>query len=179
MSPGPGSSPLTRGKHFFTAYVLPVIGLIPAHAGKTRGDGSRTRASRAHPRSRGENKATGVGVPSKSGSSPLTRGKPRGAGLGCPGSGLIPAHAGKTTAWSPASPTRRAHPRSRGENLVPMPVFVRWRGSSPLTRGKPRTRRRSASGAGLIPAHAGKTERRQYSHFSQGAHPRSRGENLK
>ena len=50
-----GSSPLTRGKQSFADGFDGASGLIPAHAGKTRTRTSSTSASRAHPRSRGEN----------------------------------------------------------------------------------------------------------------------------
>ena len=71
---------------------------------------------RAHPRSRGENTATTARSPAWPGSSPLTRGKLEdmcGVSLS---RGLIPAHAGKTSAFDAARSARAAHPRSRGEN---------------------------------------------------------------
>ena len=52
---GGGSSPLTRGKPARAAAIGPLLGLIPAHAGKTKPIGSSCRHTRAHPRSRGEN----------------------------------------------------------------------------------------------------------------------------
>ena len=51
-------------------------------------------------------------------------------------------------------------------------------GSSPLTRGKPDTGPATCPPARLIPAHAGKTYRMRWPHARQGAHPRSRGENM-
>ena len=72
-----GSSPLTRGKHVEEHRDDVGIGLIPAHAGKTSSSRRTGRESGAHPRSRGENVPFGVGVASRTGSSPLTRGKPR------------------------------------------------------------------------------------------------------
>ena len=71
-----------------------------------------------------------------------------------------------------------AHPRSRGENRT---FFVQesWQmGSSPLTRGKRCFDGAPRGARGLIPAHAGKTDRRLDPHRWQRAHPRSRGENL-
>ena len=50
------------------------------------------------------------------GSSPLTRGKPHSSALDAHGQRLIPAHAGKTVIVSVLADTKRAHPRSRGEN---------------------------------------------------------------
>ena len=73
---------------------------------------------------------------------------------------------------------RRAHPRSRGENLLFDNTGKDLPGSSPLTRGKPAHRRRSSPAAGLIPAHAGKTRCRRVICRLTPAHPRSRGENL-
>ena len=51
-------------------------GLIPAHAGKTRGTVFSPTGNGAHPRSRGENDLIRVAGYLSVGSSPLTRGKP-------------------------------------------------------------------------------------------------------
>ena len=72
----PGSSPLTRGKPTSTRRFSAGRGLIPAHAGKTRGRTQPKLSSRAHPRSRGENSSPTGGTMRQRGSSPLTRGKP-------------------------------------------------------------------------------------------------------
>ena len=115
----PGSSPLTRGKQEgqVTTYTDP--GLIPAHAGKTPAQRGYRWCSWAHPRSRGENAPNGIKNFADGGSSPLTRGKHRGAPSSSQSPGLIPAHAGKTE-MAPLRQTRcTAHPRSRGENKVP------------------------------------------------------------
>ena len=152
-----GSSPLTRGKRQASCVDVLLIGLIPAHAGKTCRGRSPVRRCRAHPRSRGENAA---GVPScdfAAGSSPLTRGKRvPGEKVGYR-SGLIPAHAGKTSSPPSWEPGRAAHPRSRGENFLIVNVERKVDGSSPLTRGKHQTDRVRIHSRGLIPAHAGKT----------------------
>ena len=154
---GLGSSPLTRGKPAAWLRMLYLLGLIPAHAGKTHSFAVLHDARAAHPRSRGENKAeTGDGSENW-GSSPLTRGKPS---ISMPASvsvRLIPAHAGKTRCKSSKPTSATAHPRSRGENVVTacLPAFAR--GSSPLTRGKLAVFGVPFSRVGLIPAHAGKT----------------------
>ena len=152
-----GSSPLTRGKREILGGDLRGGWLIPAHAGKTLGEGLEAGYERAHPRSRGENIQTCVQVAADLGSSPLTRGKPLIGAKGTPSVGLIPAHAGKT----------------------PILVFYRFQaeGSSPLTRGKPSETVRQGIRRRLIPAHAGKTASRAQSAASRRAHPRSRGEN--
>ena len=53
----------------------------------------------------------------------------------------------------------------------------RWEGSSPLTRGKLQLNEAVKALTGLIPAHAGKTLRRDAACPRPWAHPRSRGEN--
>ena len=92
------------------------------------------------------------------GSSPLTRGKPGKLCTEKVAQGLIPAHAGKTTDINRGSINKRAHPRSRGENLRTREIIVKvtW----------------------LIPAHAGKTARELNPALYSPAHPRSRGENI-
>ena len=154
----PGSSPLTRGKHGVVVHLSGNDGLIPAHAGKTRRRQTDEEEAEAHPRSRGENNGGAPFTWAASGSSPLTRGKHRVLVYLGSGDGLIPAHAGKTSRLPWIRASRRAHPRSRGENV-----------------------RRCASGmttSWLIPAHAGKTSCRRSTCHPSAAHPRSRGENL-
>ena len=153
----PGSSPLTRGKLLGPHGGVDVVGLIPAHAGKTGAPSCPMRQRRAHPRSRGENARKPPRPPLPAGSSPLTRGKLCDLIPVLRRQRLIPAHAGKTTRCSSTSSSPRAHPRSRGEN-------------PDRTAGPGQV-------VGLIPAHAGKTGARVALDCSGRAHPRSRGEN--
>ena len=177
VMPRSGSSPLTRGKRVGGEAGRVRHGLIPAHAGKTIQTTVQTVAGWAHPRSRGENLGGGRRPPGRRGSSPLTRGKPAGRAAGQAVAGLIPAHAGKTGWPGRSGRWRRAHPRSRGENKDGAGKdLIRW-GSSPLTRGKLRIDGTDTEDEGLIPAHAGKTDRRTPLLPWSRAHPRSRGEN--
>ena len=177
MPPVTGSSPLTRGKPSRAIRARARGGLIPAHAGKTATSCARCPPTTAHPRSRGENRPGQRGVLHRVGSSPLTRGKRvlRATGHGI--HGLIPAHAGKTDAWTRGAENLRAHPRSRGENAFQAAKKVAARGSSPLTRGKLDADRGSRGRGQLIPAHAGKTVVPAVVGEAGRAHPRSRGEN--
>ena len=152
-----GSSPLTRGKPAVSLLEGLNRGLIPAHAGKTLLRRGRVHVGRAHPRSRGENLVRHVEPVRRLGSSPLTRGKPTLSWT--PGwvKRLIPAHAGKTRRLRSYPGNQRAHPRSRGENRRTRTCVLSPLGSSPLTRGKPARGPPREVGAGLIPAHAGKT----------------------
>ena len=172
-----GSSPLTRGKHGNTMPLGALIGLIPAHAGKTGTYGARLPHPTAHPRSRGENWNVWCASPPPHGSSPLTRGKPVEASVERCSGRLIPAHAGKTAGQRGRYRRRAAHPRSRGENRVRADGHGRRRGSSPLTRGKLQMTYNLDLTEGLIPAHAGKTIRDRGRLGLRRAHPRSRGEN--
>ena len=96
---------------------------------------------------------------------------------GWDGTGLIPAHAGKTPGLTaPANPCS-AHPRSRGENKHMRLCGSSTDGSSPLTRGKLGGPLKVRLHAGLIPAHAGKTGGATRAKAPRRAHPRSRGEN--
>ena len=154
-----GSSPLTRGKRDELSNGLVVFGLIPTHAGKT----CRCRAwrwrSAAHPHSRGENRVQRMKSVAASGSSPLTRGKPRARRPRVAARRLIPTHAGKTSCCPASSNADGAHPHSRGENCSPSPTPTQATGSSPLTRGKRQTRDLLSVQRRLIPTHAGKTLR--------------------
>ena len=173
-----GSSPLTRGKPRAENDDEYLPGLIPAHAGKTCFWSCPRAASRAHPRSRGENEKAGIPASLGAGSSPLTRGKPP---YSYPARGrwrLIPAHAGKTAFADVMSITNRAHPRSRGENGKLDGTKHTLVGSSPLTRGKRGGPTHPDKRRGLIPAHAGKTNFPASMVIKPGAHPRSRGENI-
>ena len=173
-----GSSPLTRGKLSVYRVRAARVGLIPAHAGKTRSRYSALSETAAHPRSRGENTIRPLGGGRLQGSSPLTRGKPPHLTPGSVLAGLIPAHAGKTRRTAARSWRRPAHPRSRGENPWWIADKSCAKGSSPLTRGKPEADSERRRSPGLIPAHAGKTPAPEPRRISAPAHPRSRGENL-
>ena len=172
--------PRSRGENLWVSRSgEPSEGLIPAHAGKTCSGAGRRSACRAHPRSRGENRWAGESTLQIEGSSPLTRGKRLHEASLAGGSGLIPAHAGKTVPRVGAAQGQEAHPRSRGENADHLPDSLMVVGSSPLTRGKPLHTRPRLRPTRLIPAHAGKTSTQSPTTPSGTAHPRSRGENLR
>ena len=116
LGPTGGSSPLTRGKPQGPVMMVALIGLIPAHAGKTPEQPPTRPVPTAHPRSRGENSRINGPVPCCRGSSPLTRGKPPHPLAHQNDRGLIPAHAGKTASLHCLAHAIAAHPRSRGEN---------------------------------------------------------------
>ena len=172
-----GSSPLTRGKRRLPGGLVGLVGLIPAHAGKTKSRCLRRIWATAHPRSRGENVLRVAHLSPPSGSSPLTRGKQKHLIERVLPLRLIPAHAGKTCVRRRAAWPTTAHPRSRGENDPSHRSHPAGAGSSPLTRGKRQDADRLSRAPGLIPAHAGKTASASGTATRVPAHPRSRGEN--
>ena len=105
LAPGiAGSSPLTRGKRILGQGDTLSDGLIPAHARITSSSSPPGVKARAHPCSRGENRAGDLMDYDTSGSSPLTQGK-RPVGDNSPvGERVIPAHAGKTPSHSGCHP---------------------------------------------------------------------------
>ena len=172
----PGSSPLTRGAPQRSYPARRFRGLIPAHAGSTISVVKLCQFAGAHPRSRGEHFLDLFLIPCPAGSSPLTRGALASCTCSSGVVGLIPAHAGSTTAPSPRLHSPRAHPRSRGEHDAPPATGGGDWGSSPLTRGARLECCTLTRGPGLIPAHAGSTLVRPWTRWARSAHPRSRGE---
>ena len=175
--PREGSSPRMRGKHDSMDRRRVRIGLIPAHAGKTRLEACSGVQLRAHPRACGENGWHVFMGTSPRGSSPRMRGKPLMLNTLCLNPRLIPAHAGKTYRFISIASHMGAHPRACGENLLLRESDRAKRGSSPRMRGKRAIASNMSWSAGLIPAHAGKTKSLYLRPYHREAHPRACGEN--
>ena len=112
----------------------------------------------AHPRLRGEHVDATTTESVQTGSSPLTRGALAFFFGADALPGLIPAYAGSTVPSGPIREERRAHPRLRGEHTHPNEPTPVSPGSSPLTRGAPRTMNALTPPPRLIPAYAGSTD---------------------
>ena len=113
-----GSSPLTRGKPAGRVTSSCTLGLIPTHAGKTTPRRATRITRRAHPHSRGENRHHASHAITRTGSSPLTRGKLYTCSHPRQCTRLIPTHAGKTLVIGGGAGLPTAHPHSRGENSM-------------------------------------------------------------
>ena len=161
VDPDLGSSPRVRGKRYVMRHNMFPKGLIPACAGKTQLPISLSTGRRAHPRVCGENEPAGRVGAGGEGSSPRVRGKREGFEVNGVIVGLIPACAGKTIFGVLVQGLVPAHPRVCGENLTCRGAGSSVSGSSPRVRGKHRRRRTGRRRLGLIPACAGKTDRRQ------------------
>ena len=173
-----GSSPLARGTRSVDSFYSAVYGLIPARAGNTDVSAGGCVAGGAHPRSRGEHGGGGGQVGVFRGSSPLARGTHSVRSDRTNPHGLIPARAGNTNSLCKVLQLTRAHPRSRGEHVVPLANVVKPVGSSPLARGTRSRQPMKLSRRGLIPARAGNTSRGCCLTVTPRAHPRSRGEHV-
>ncbi len=97
-----GSSPLTRGAQASGWGIIPVTGIIPAHAGSTRPALTSPSPAGDHPRSRGEHATTAMNARPALGSSPLTRGAHSQWGGNRLYVRIIPAHAGSTRQSPPS-----------------------------------------------------------------------------
>ncbi len=89
---------------------------------------------------------------------------------------LIPVYAGSTQSSSNTAWSTPAHPRLRGEHQIHRPRPQPHHGSSPSTRGAPRSCLSSSSTTWLIPVYAGSTEMAAAVDALTPAHPRLRGE---
>ena len=152
-----GSSPLSRGIRASSQDGGEFVGIIPALAGNTYSGCFLRSAERDHPRSRGEYGIQAFVNYVVSGSSPLSRGIPdRKTRIDCH-PGIIPALAGNTNSSEFSDAARRDHPRSRGEYSVRPQGLTDCVGSSPLSRGIPRSGPCRNTSLRIIPALAGNT----------------------
>ena len=153
-----GLIPAHAGKTFVQASKSSVVsGSSPLTRGKLSGWTPRRRPRRLIPAHAGKTPGSRRCLVCEVGSSPLTRGKHDVVQLPVLTGRLIPAHAGKTPFPLGRRRCGRAHPRSRGENVHSIGEDRLHAGSSPLTRGKQNGRPGALQPGGLIPAHAGKT----------------------
>ena len=151
-----GSSPHTRGARLWAPWTTFSNRIIPAYAGSTPKQYYLDSGAGDHPRIRGEH-CPWLGVlRGGTGSSPHTRGAPRGSEAASGGWRIIPAYAGSTTYMPEAG----------------FPVT----GSSPHTRGAPVAVAPPESGSRIIPAYAGSTPTPTWSKNRFLDHPRIRGE---
>ena len=93
--------------------------------------------------------------------------------------GIIPAHAGSTRMKHCPCRCVRDHPRACGEHLVIPRPFFPLMGSSPRMRGAHSSSNGETDRNGIIPAHAGSTERLQAVFKRIRDHPRACGEHTK
>ena len=151
-------------------------GIIPAHAGNTFRAKCDRLASRDHPRACGEHIVGFVVDGGHWGSSPRMRGTLNPATPEIDQTGIIPAHAGNTNSAAPKAISARDHPRACGEHSFPSEPRSTCTGSSPRMRGTLKLWGSGVADGGIIPAHAGNTQRRGVWQGHRRDHPRACGE---
>ncbi len=155
-----GSPPRMRGKGWLKSgeYAQPRI--TPAHAGKRTASLPRLTRRRDHPRACGEKMVCYDPHNASAGSPPRMRGKVVYCMVSTWKARITPAHAGKrrgAVRWPCAA---RDHPRACGEKCQAEGFQRPFCGSPPRMRGKGGGSSRRSRGAGITPAHAGKSSGR-------------------
>ena len=173
-----GSSPHTRGALALVEGAGDHARIIPAYAGSTPTGAAGARPGTDHPRIRGEHCPLAGPVTNTTGSSPHTRGAQKHLDRPVDARGIIPAYAGSTMCLMSYMDEIADHPRIRGEHLVTRDQTLVVGGSSPHTRGAPRSTWPRRRQPGIIPAYAGSTSARASSSYQPSDHPRIRGEHL-
>ena len=151
-------------------------GIIPAHAGNTPSFLLLYVQYGDHPRACGEHAMLPGSRRHGWGSSPRMRGT-QALRFGRPTDmGIIPAHAGNTRSFSPASPVPQDHPRACGEHSVRHSKRSAILGSSPRMRGTLSESNPHLTINRIIPAHAGNTVHSALGLSVRRDHPRACGE---
>ena len=152
-----GSSPHVRGAPQKGRSVSASPRIIPACAGSTPQERSRTHPTGDHPRMCGEHCGSIHIYCHIKGSSPHVRGAPWPQLLSSRTTRIIPACAGSTTNPRVREPVHRDHPRMCGEHPTPGHPPVDVHGSSPHVRGAQHSGKSGRVLSGIIPACAGST----------------------
>ena len=170
-----GSSPRMRSSRRTDILIARDLGIIPAHAELTPGDGADEGSRGDHPRACGAHLVGCMACPLSMGSSPRMRGSPFGSSVGSAVGGIIPAHAGLTAVCCFLLFSCRDHPRACGAHPVSPFRCAPRPGSSPRMRGSHRRLDRILIVSGIIPAHAGLTHTATTASSNARDHPRACG----
>ena len=156
-----GSPPRVRGKEWYLQGESPAPGITPAYAGKSGWRSCCPGCNRYHPRVCGEKSQPAVRRSCAKGSPPRVRGKGVQSCNERVAVGITPAYAGKSWGRARTSSRRRDHPRVCGEKNNTAKTYSNMEGSPPRMRGKVHHKRGCRVFAGITPACAGKSARRQ------------------
>ena len=173
-----GSSPHVRGAHAIGDRLHRGGGIIPACAGSTCRERSKSLKHGDHPRMCGEHRFTQFNALSAAGSSPHVRGARRLHRLLRRRPGIIPACAGSTMATVILLTNWRDHPRMCGEHADNSSMTFNSEGSSPHVRGALAVELNFYISVGIIPACAGSTLNLDTANISIRDHPRMCGEHV-
>ena len=110
-----GSPPRMRGKVAFATPCAPILGITPAHAGKSEYTADIGVGIEDHPRACGEKIVALISGGVTLGSPPRMRGKGCTHGASGRNRGITPAHAGKSVGGLRTRRKAEDHPRACGE----------------------------------------------------------------
>ena len=158
-----GITPACAGKSGRHALRHVLDGDHPRMCGKSAGTGSRSGASWDHPRVCGEKTPVQVMVEQPKGSPPHVRGKGPAGQILVVSVGITPAYAGKSSPVSGCPAWCKDHPRVCGEKMFGKNSNIQDVGSPPRMRGKAQAEQPLPHVAGITPARAGKSVRRENS----------------
>ena len=165
-----------RGKVVAVCLTCLLVGITPAHAGKSRPQCPSTLRSRDHPRACGEKMICWVLLSTLLGSPPRMRGKARRCRGKTPRGGITPAHAGKSFRLRACAFFSGDHPRACGEKVLHHNLVGGNWGSPPRMRGKDSDKWTGNREDGITPAHAGKSMYSLCEYCTAWDHPRACGE---
>ena len=174
-----GSPPPMRGKVASPSACMAVLGITPAHAGKSLRIAIGQPLYQDHPRPCGEKSTTFAPGFALRGSPPPMWGKVN--AISSPGRkpGITPAHAGKRSRTLLRVNAIRDHPRPCGEKGSDCTLGDGCTGSPPPMRGKETARKIGRRLYGITPAHAGKSLSIGTAQCQRRDHPRPCGEKVR
>ena len=155
--PRRGSPPPMRGKGSSNSAARSWPWITPAHAGKSIHLMRSALVGEDHPRPCGEKFCLHTGLLGAVGSPPPMRGKVMHLGVAVYAGGITPAHAGKRAPITTKNLSKKDHPRPCGEKTSAQSRVRAAAGSPPPMRGKAWRASKDGDGAGITPAHAGKS----------------------
>ncbi len=157
-----------RGKACLTLIIRLLLGITPAHAGKSLPAVLKCPPTRDHPRVCGEKRRVRSWRALLLGSPPRMRGKVVLSSENPLCRGITPAYAGKSRSSARPHHSHRDHPRACGEKTEYRALVTAHQGSPPRMRGKVFIGQVCIAPKGITPACAGKRLKRSHSigHFS-------------
>ena len=167
-----------RGTLAVRVMLISILGIIPAYAGNTGGQGDVDIHFGDHPRICGEHLGVSAVERHHPGSSPHMRGTPVALLPPLVSMGIIPAYAGNTHHFLAEFYLARDHPRICGEHICSGSYVITVPGSSPHMRGTRVLSTSSGRNTGIIPAYAGNTVSIQIQAVIVWDHPRICGEHF-
>ena len=172
-----GSPPRVREELLLASFVTAPVRITPACAGRTPLRVVMIVIRQDHPRVCGKNYRDVVNDLQKGGSPPRVREERQKVNKACPGGGITPACAGRTTFCLCTGGKDEDHPRVCGKNYNGFIVLLQFLGSPPRVREELFPGILNTGYRGITPACAGRTPNSLYRKHDSWDHPRVCGKN--